>query len=203
MPDAIETELFGTEGNMTRNAFLAFVTGVTLYYLTLVIVAIYGYAANPDEWSIETRFIKDFVAILTALPAALLAFAVQQRLVFIKEVRDSYKDCVAAIEDAIYFCRRTTLDEDEKLSVLKGLSVAIERVRAVYSDRNSTNYPVIGLHKIYQIVNKVRKESEMPSSHDEIIRLWKPTRQIFLTEIDRGDRRLSYKDQYTMLHPNK
>lgn len=188
---------------MTRNTFLFLVAGVTVYYLALLVVAWCGYSFDSNNWSVEAKFIKDFVAILTALPAAFLAFAVQQRLVFIKEMRDIYKDCLVSVEEAIYFCKSRSFESDEKLHVLKSLSIAIDKVRAVLSNGKSKSYPVVGMHKIYKIIDKMSHEGEMLSAHDEIIDLWKSTRQIFLDEMDRGDHRLTYKDQYAMLNTNR
>ncbi|WP_156039492.1 hypothetical protein [Deinococcus marmoris] len=175
---------------MLRNTFIIYIVAISSYYLILIVIAALGYSFKPEEWQTATKFIKDFLALLTALPTAALAFAVQQRLTFIKELRDGYGKCVDAVEEAIFYCKSSQIDLKEKLRVLKGLSIAIEKVRGIYDDKGSTAYPVDDLKKIYDII-AYDNSGNLAEMGKKIEITWKSARQVFLTEIDRGGRKIN------------
>lgn len=183
---------------MTRRSLYFRVSMITLYYFTLIIIAAFGYGKSNSEIDYYARFIKDFAPILTALPAAFLAYSIQKRLSFLKEIRENYDTSIKAVENAIYYMSPAA-DITKKQAVLIDLSIAIESVRGVLTDKNSTDYPVIGLKKIFDIVAKFDDPNSWREKRKEIAETWKVTRRVFLDQMDTVDHGLTYKDQYIAL----
>lgn len=159
--------------------------GLTVILFMIVLTAT-QFSQNIGE------FVQKYGTLLTGIPLGLLTFAVQRRLSFVKDVRDTYLQTITSVEDAIYYTQSESATYSAYLGVLKNLSISIESTRGIFRNRRG-NYPFVQLHHIYSDLKQVTPEKIGDPAHREsiaktgerLVQRWKILREGFLQELDR------------------
>ena len=140
---------------------------------------------------------KDAVPLLVAIPAAWLAFCVQRRQAYLKDVRDLWAKLVLAVQDAIQYTHLTEPPQAEYAKTLKSLSIIAEELRAVFQNIGETRgntgiFPFEGLKDIHRVVSTLgygagAGSTQAAETRHHIIKCWKSLRANFLSELERGE----------------
>ena len=140
--------------------------------------------------------LKDAIPLLIAIPAAWLGYCLQRRQAYLKDVRDLWSKLVPTVQEAIQYTHLPNPPQAEFAKVSKGLSVAIEELRAVFANVGEREgeaglYPFEKVKTIQSTVAKLGfGESVTPElarrARAEIVGTWKLLRDHFLSELERG-----------------
>lgn len=172
----------------------------------LVVIAVYGVAiavgiglrlldtCNKDA-PVYTTF-KDLVPLIIAIPAAWLGYCFQRRQAYLKDVRDLWSKMVVAVQDSLQYTFLLEPGQPEYGRVLKGLSITMEELRAVFENVGEGEsriglFPFESIKSIYGKVSDLGfgaqfKPKEAKQAREEILILWKKLRSHYLSELERG-----------------
>ena len=181
---------------MNARVFRRNVVAVICFYLLVTIVLFgagtLGIEAHPHTY----RSIKDAIPLFIAIPAAWLGYCLQRRQAYLKDVRDLWSKLVPAVQDAIQYTHLKSPTQAEYAKALKALSVAIEELRAVFSNVGETQadvglFPFEKIKTIQSVVSRLGfDDTSTPeaarAARAEIIDSWKLLRYHFLSELERG-----------------
>jgi hypothetical protein len=172
------------------------------YFVGLVIA---GFGMNLyDHSERQTLYatFKDLIPLLVAAPLTWLAYCLQLRTSFLRQLRPVWTNLVDAVQTAIQYTylRKPTV-EDHNAALLK-LGVAIDQVRGVFSNFNETenehgSFPFDPIKNIYGLISELGAGDAFKKADAERIRLkvfshWKDVRFEFLKEFDREPTSFSY-----------
>jgi hypothetical protein len=157
---------------------------VSLYFVTVLATAAFG--GNNLR-----VFIKDFIALFIALPAAYVGYCFQQRQAFLKNLADLWKLCIEAKGGLLTFTHLETPSADDFGKAHHSLSVAIDMMRSVYRNVGETSsvigwYPYEPLHDMRRALDKLGWQGSSPeqrkAARDEVVSAWNSFRFRFLAE---------------------
>lgn len=138
---------------------------------------------------------KDIGLLIVAIPAAWLGYCFQRRQSYLRDMHDLWSKMVAAVQDAIQYTHLVTAEQKQFGAVLRTLSIAIDEMRATFSNLGEDEY-TIGLYPFESLKSIRRTVSSLgfgqidPAkaalARCEIVHRWKELRRHFLAELERG-----------------
>jgi len=141
--------------------------------------------------------VKDMATLAAALPAAILAGAYQSRSSFLQQLRDTWKICLDAVQDAIQFSFLKAPTEPEFSSLMRKICLAIDDFRSLYvnllDDGEGVGYyPFEGLKNIKNSIDAYYRNGDFSPEaqlafRNCIIRTWKKARKAILADFDRPE----------------
>ena len=177
---------------MTRNALKKKVFEVIVLCLIFIIIGAFLYYFDANLF----QTFRDFILLLVAIPATLLADYFQKRNQFESALRILWSNVLDAFSEAQqYTCRKETT-EDQYRAILVKLSKSIDEMRSVYKNlgENKTNigfYPFETLKIIYQIFEELgfgtMDLEHTKHEREKMFHYWKNFKEAFLWEFDRPE----------------
>lgn len=139
---------------------------------------------------------RDFILLLVAIPAALLADYFQKRNNFEDALRVLWSNILNSVNEARQFTYRNSATEDEYRRILVSLSKSIDEMRGVYKNLGESKaslgyYPFESLKIIYELFfslgfGELDKE-KTGEVRKQIEYYWKNFKESFLWEFDRPE----------------
>jgi hypothetical protein len=139
---------------------------------------------------------KDMINLIIAIPAAWLAYCVQRRQAYLKDVRDLWSKMVVSFQDAVQYTYLMHPKQDDYGKVLKGLSYVMDELRGVFAnvgedDENIGLFPFESMKNIQKEISALGfgdnfKKGNCKTARDTILEYWKKLRNSFLYELERG-----------------
>lgn len=177
---------------MTKNSLRKRIRFVV--FLCLLLISVGGILFYVDNSVFQT--FRDFILLLVAIPAALLADYFQKRNNFEDALRILWSNILTSVNEARQYTYRQSASEDEYRRILVSLSKSIDEMRSVYknlgeSKTNTGFYPFESIKIIYQLFfdlgfgNLQKEKSE--KTRDEMDHYWKNFKESFLWEFDRPE----------------
>lgn len=132
---------------------------IALYGATIVIGVLLKVFFPGKDDPIYNGF-KDLIPFAVAIPAAWLGYCFQRRQAFLKDTRELWTKLVGAVQEALQYTHATTALQSDYGRVLKGLSTAIDELRAVFSNFGEAEaqiglFPFESLKRIFSLVSSL------------------------------------------------
>ena len=180
---------------MNERKFKQNVVGVITIYCLAIAFGIAFKIHDPSKDAPLYTTFKDLVPLIIAIPAAWLGYCFQRRQSYLKDVRELWSKIVVAVQDSIQYTHLSNAEQLLYGNVLKGLSVATEELRAVFTNIGEGEeqvglFPFESLKSIHEHIsvlgyNEISSD-EASSTRHEIVESYKKLRRHFLTELERG-----------------
>ena len=180
------------ERKFRRNVYA--VIGTYCFAFVLGILLRITYPHEKDSLPYNT--FKDLVPLIIAIPAAWISYCFQRRQSYLNNVTSLWSKIAAAVQDTIQYTYLTEPSQSDFQKVLRALALAIEEVRALFSNINENQsnvglYPFESLKQIHSQVSALGFGSNFhiektEPTRREILSLWKKLRRHFLSELERG-----------------
>lgn len=139
---------------------------------------------------------RDFILLLVAIPASLLADYFQKRNNFEAALRMLWSNILHSVNEARQYTYRKVTTEDMYRHNLLNLSKSIDEVRSVYKNLGESKtdtgyYPFESLKCIYATIENLGYGGIDPSKAEaarmELDHYWKNFKETFLWEFDRPE----------------
>jgi len=168
---------------MTRRNLALNVAGVAAGLLSLVVLALL--------WGRFHTVLKDFAAFFLAIAAAYLGYCFQRRQAFLVSLRDLWHQCIDAKADIIDCTRASERDAAQLAKAQRSISVAIDKMRAVYRNVGETEariglFPFEPLHDMRKALDALAQgadtEDQRAQCQATVMDAWNAFRWAFLRE---------------------
>ena len=139
---------------------------------------------------------RDFILLLVAIPASLLADYFQKRNNFEAALRVLWSNILHSVNEARQYTYRKFTSEEMYRQNLLNLSKSIDEVRSVYKNLGETKtetgyYPFESLKCIYTTIEDLGyggiDDSKAQNARKELDHYWKNFKETFLWEFDRPE----------------
>ena len=174
-----------------RNVIIV-ITGYVIFLIIGITMSGY-YSLRQDDFPYST--LKDLLPLIIAIPAAWLSYCFQRRLSYLKDARNLWSKLVLSVQDAIQYTHLNAPEQPDYATVLKGLSVATEEVRAVFSnvgeaERRIGLFPFEGIKRVHNEISglgfgEAFTTERACEARQKILAHWQDLRWHYLTELER------------------
>ena len=176
---------------MNKRKFMRRVILYPFIYFSAVIAAIF--ISKFHFYYIYLPLIE-LIPILIVVAATLVGYCFQRCLTYLRSIRELWPKIVVSVQEAIYYVGPSGWEQYKHETVLKGLSIVIDEVRAVYKNINANKneiglYPLESLKEIYEEIDRIgpRSRTTCPIriclTRKKIIKLYEQLRDPILAEL--------------------
>jgi len=177
-------------------------TRVRLFWATAVVIVLYGLVIVlgvilrikfPGPGPVYETY-KDLIPLAIALPAAYLAYALQNRGAYLTGLRAVWSKMADALGAAITYTELPSPTREEYVEILRKLSAVIEEVRGVYKNVPAKGapdgwYPFEPVKQIYKEIKALGygeqvSAAQQVTTQNIIYEMWKGCRAPFLSELN-------------------
>lgn len=177
---------------MTRKSLRNRITVVIILCCGFVITGVFLFFIDKELF----QTFRDFILLLVAIPATLLADYFQKRNNFEDALRVVWSNILQSVNAARQYTYRKESTEDQFRLILLDLSKSIDEVRSVYKNlgESKTNvgfYPFESLKIIYTTIENLGygklEEEKANATREELDHYWRNFKEVFLWEFDRPE----------------
>jgi hypothetical protein len=182
---------------MTRNHLRRVLLYVMTTYALAMGVGVGLRRPFAEQESAYYKTYKDLLPLIIAIPAAYLVFAFQRRGSYLQALRGLWTQMVSAVSGALLYTNNPAPTQDQYLTTLNRLSIAIEEVRGVFKNVPAPNtpdgwFPFEPVKQIYQEILELgfaesATAERRTASREKIYDMWKRSRSQLLAEFDREE----------------
>lgn len=180
---------------MTKRTILRWFVAAIAFLIATIVAGILISARDDSQERIAYTTFKDMIPLYIAIPAAWLGYCVQRRSAYVQQLRILWSKLVDAIQSASQYTHSGKPTQQDYLSALTKLSVAIDEVRGLFCNlgegpRERGLYPFEPIKSIYTEILTLEfgdkfDATRATESRDRIFALWKDVRTELLKEYDR------------------
>jgi hypothetical protein len=181
---------------MTRRSLNRWIWLTIVVYLSVIAIGVALRTLLPGRGDAVYATFKDLVPLAVAIPAAWLAYCFQRRSSYMQQLRVLWSKLTLAVQDAIQYTHLTNPSQDQFAAVMKSLNIAIDEVRALFSNLDESRdapglFPFKSVKDIRTAIRELGFGSEIQrdraSATRELIGAkWEKTRSAMLQEFDRS-----------------
>ena len=139
---------------------------------------------------------KELIPIVIGIAGALLAYAFNQRISFVSDLRSFWPKLVDAVQGLIQYTHLPAPTMTDFAKAQQALSTAIDEMRVYFGNvgqdaDNVGSFPFEDLHQLPQIVGRLKPTKPIAkhvrdAARDEVVGKWKRIRKAMLPQIDRA-----------------
>lgn len=175
-----------------------------LYYVLayLILILLTGVLLRlfdiTDDLFLYATF-KDLIALLLALPVALMSSWFQRRTSYLQSLRALWSNLIKAVNDAVKYTWDESPDAEKYKNTLVSLRMVMEDMESFYKDiqdrpgESGSNEPYLLIQRIYNEIKTLGfRDSEQKRREEaerNIIGHWTVIRAALVSEFDRGKQR--------------
>ncbi|HBG48252.1 MAG TPA: hypothetical protein DDW90_01835 [Cyanobacteria bacterium UBA9971] len=165
-----------------------------IIFLTIILIIYVVFYIIQYKLTIHYEELIKLLPLIIAIPATYLGYCFQQRISYLKDLRNLAYNMVNSVREAIKYTYIENPEKTFKLDALCYLSKVIEEVRMFYKNVGQNKdyvglYPFEPIKEIFKILERLEttsSEKERKDARNKIITKWKELwKEEFLHEFDR------------------